>query len=388
MGFFARLFGIEDGKTTFREVSCADLFGAAADYTIRRLAFDSCVDLVANAVGLCEFQTYRAHEPIQEAEYWLWNFEPGINESSSVFLHKLVDSLYRKNEALVIPTRVSGGIERMAVADDWVQDEAQVTRENQYRQVRVDDLTFHKTFRESEVLHFKLNQKAMEPVLRALADSWNRMAALAQKHYEWDRGQHWKVHVNQLAAGADDFDANFAKMIAQQMQPFLESGAAVLPEFDGYDYQLVGGSSGGSGSVSDLRSMVEDIFNFTAMGFLIPAVLVNGKVESTKDANSRFLTYVVDPICAQIQEEGTRKKYGYDGWRRGDYLVVDTSGIIHYDLFGEAANIEKLVGSGVYSINDLRRETGQAIINEPWANEHFMTLNIKPIKDVARPLDE
>ena len=34
--------------------------------------------------------------------------------------------------------------------------------------------------------------------------------------------------------------------------------------------------------------MVEDIFDFTARAMLIPAVLVNGKIEGTEDANKRF----------------------------------------------------------------------------------------------------
>ena len=47
--------------------------------------------------------------------------------------------------------------------------------------------------------------------------------------------------------------------------------------------------------------------------------------------------------------------------------------------FANAANVEKLVGSGGYSINDVRRAAGQAPIPEPWADEHFMTLNISPM---------
>ena len=55
-------------------------------------------------------------------------------------------------------------------------------------------------------------------------------------------------------------------------------------------------------------------------------------------------------------------------------------------MFANAANVEKLVGSGAFSINDVLRAANQAPINEPWANEHFLTLNIARIQDAAQQL--
>ena len=113
--------------------------------------------------------------------------------------------------------------------------------------------------------------------------------------------------------------------------------------FDGYAYENVGGS-GSSRDTRDIRAMIEDIFDFTARGFLIPAVLVNGSVEGTADANTRFLTNCIDPLADQLQEEANRKRYTYEEWQRGDYIRVDTSSIIHFDLFANAANVEKTGG--------------------------------------------
>lgn len=383
--FLNWITGRDDGPT-WREVSCRELFDAAADYTIRRLAFDVCVDMVASAIGRCDFRTFSGGKEIRAREYWLWNYEPNPNQNSTVFFHKLIDHLYRHNEALIISQTRRGGGEVVAVADEWDMSEQQILRENTYTNVRVEELKFAKTFRESDVIHLRLNQTAIHPVVDRLGESWSNMVRLAQQHYQWDRGQHWKVHVSQMAAG-DDFEANFAKMIAEQVKPYLESDSAVLPEFDGWDYSMQGGS--GSGDSRDIRQLAEDIFDFTARGFLIPAVLVNGNVEATDDANARFLTYVIDPICDQLGEEITRKRYGEEGFLRdGNFVRVDSSSIVHYDLFGQAASVEKLIGSGVYSINDILRAAGQAEIGEEWANRHFMTLNIEPIESAARELPQ
>lgn len=388
MGFFVKLFGREGaGEGTFKEVSCQELFDAAAEYSLRNMAFQVCVEMVANAIGRCEFRTYRDGAEVREGEYFLWNVEPNVNENSTTFLHRLVDKLYRNNEALVVAFNRRDGKENLVVADSWAVTTGRVTRQNDYTGVVVDGYQFNKTFKEADVLHFRLQQEDLKPVLDALTASWSKMAQLAQKAYNWDNGAHWKVHVSQLASGGDDFTTKFAEMVANQVKPFLNSDNGVLPEFDGYTYDRVKGESGSSSSRSqDIRDLAADIFDFTARGFLIPAVLVNGKVEATNDANNRFLTYVIDPLCDQLQEEINRKRYGYDLWSKKTYLQVDSSQIIHYDLFSQAASVEKLVGSGVYSINDILRAVGQGTINEPWADQHYLTKNIAELDAEAAPM--
>nr|DAT32385.1 MAG TPA: portal protein [Caudoviricetes sp.] len=385
--FFEWLRG-DRGKGSTVEVSCRELFEAAQEYQVRELCFWICVNMVANAIGRCEFRTFRDGVELQDREYYLWNVSPNVNQNSTMFFHKLVAKLYQDNEALVVNTLKREEMDALVVADRWEPPEEWPSRQNEYRDVVVGDYSYQFPLYEPNVLHLRLNHTNMRPILNGLYQSYWRMVSAAMRAYTWGSGQHWKVHVSQLAQGADDFKAKFAEMIEEQIRPFLNSNGAILPEFDGYAYENVGGSadSGGSKDTRDIRALIEDIFDFTARGFLIPAVLVNGKVEGTADANTRFLTNCIDPLCDQLQEEIIRKRYGYAQWKRGSYLRVDSSSIIHFDLFANAANVEKLVGSGGYSINDVRRAAGQAPIPEPWADEHFMTLNISPMGEAARKL--
>lgn len=387
--FFEWLRGRSGGGAT-AEVTCQALLEAAEDFQVRQLCFWTCVNMVANAVGRCEVKTFRNSKETFDREYYLWNFEPNANQNSTAFWHQLIGKLYSDNEALVISSKRRDGTDAVLVADSWQQDTRYASRMNEYSGVAVGDTAYEKTFRENEVLHLKLHHNSMKPVIDALYASYWRLVSAAMYSYQWDRAQHWKVHVNQIAAGVQDFEANFAKMIEKQIKPFFGSGAAILPEFDGYSYEQVkSGASGSSksGDSRDVRNLVEDIFDFTARGFLIPAVLVNGTVQGTADANTRFLTQCIDPICDQLQEEITRKRYGFDGWKNGRFVRVDSSSIIHFDLFANAANVEKLVGSGAFSINDVLRAANQVPINEPWADEHFLTLNIARIQEAAQKLN-
>lgn len=384
---FWNFFQPKNGRTASVEINCKELFDAAQDFQARLVALNVCVDMIANAISRCEFKTYTGGVEEISDEYYLWNYEPNYNQNSSEFLHKLIYKLCTENEALVINTTVSKKKEMLFVADEWDEDNSDPTmKPNEYKNVTVGDRKYERSFTENEVLHFKLNNKNIYKITDSLFKSYCRLISTAARNYQWRNGQHWKVHVSQVAAGGEDFMADFQKMLEAQIKPFLDSNGAILPEFDGYDYQDVGRQKGGSANsdgTRDVKTLIDDIFEMTARTFQIPAVLVLGQVEGTSDANNRFLTYCIDPICDQLSEEATRKRYGYKEWKKGNYLRVDTSSIIHFDIFANAANVEKLVGSGAFTINDIRRAANQPEINEDWANKFFMTKNIAPLLETA-----
>lgn len=369
------------------QISCAELFEAAEEVRIRELAFHICVNLIANAVGKCEFKTFLRHQEIRKQEYYLWNFEPNINQSSTIFLHKLIYRLYSDNEALIIPTKRRDGTEMLAVADSFVSPLEYPARMQEYSGVVVGEVSYNKTFKENEVMHFKLNHSNIKPVLDGLYQSYYKLVAAAMKNYTWGTGKHYKVHVGQIAQGQEDWEKNFRQVIEEQIKPFLQAENAVLPEFDGYQYEDVGGKPDTQRSTRDIRSLLDDVFAFTANAFCIPPVLLLGDVAGTADAMERWLTTCIDPLCDQIQEEIIRKRYGYQEWQKGNYLKIDTSAILHFDLFANATNIEKLIGSGAFSINDIRRAAGQSEIGEDWARRHFLTLNISTIENAAKAID-
>ncbi len=372
--FWDWLSGGKARSPTAVEVSCRELLAAAQEFQLRDMSFWLCANMIANAVGRCEFRTFRGGKEIREREHYLWNVEPNANQNSTAFLHKLVAKLLVDNEVLVISTRQREGYDALVVADAWLRNGDYPSRQNEYTNVQVGDVSYEKTFREREVLHLKLNHIDMKPVLDGLYGAYWRLISAAMKRYEWDKGQHWKVHVGQLASGAEDFTENFSRMIEQQVKTFLDSNGAILPEFDGYAYTNEGGKA--NVELADIQAQMKDVLGFTAKALQIPAVLVDGSIQGTEDAQGRFLTGCIDPICDQLQEEINRKRYGYDRMRAGDYLRVDTSSIRHFDMFANAANVEKLVGSGAFTINDVLRSAGLPTIPEPWADEHYMTKNI------------
>lgn len=363
------------GKT--QEVSLDVFLGAALEFQVRDLCFWACVNLMANALGRCEIRTFREGKEIREREWWMWNREPNVNQNASTFWHKAMAKMAEDGEALIVPVRKRSGLDSVVVADSWQEPEYSPTRQNTYRGVSVEGYTFDRSFPESEVLHLTLDAAGMGRVVTAMYQSYAKMVDAAVSTYTWDKTQHWKVKVENVSAGDPDWQRNFAAMLQEQLKPFFDSKGAILPEFAGYQYEKVNGKE--SGDSRDIRAMVDDIMDFTATGFGIPAVLLRGQVEGIESARTTFLTRI-DAICDQIGEEINRKRYGFELVRTGAYVKMDSSAIQHFDAFANAANVEKLVGSGAYTINDVLRAAGQPEIREDWASRHWMTKNIAGIE--------
>lgn len=368
-----------------RTVKIEEMVEAAQELNIRLLAFNVCVNMIANAIGKCEFKTFRGGKPVKDVEYYMLNYEPNINQNSTMFWHEFIYRLITDNEVLAISTKHRDGHEMLVIADSWERPEKYPARMNEYRGVQVGEVTYTKTFRENDVIHLKLHDKDIKPVLDGIYQSYYKLLSAAQKNYTRSRGIRLKVKVNQVAEGTDDFAKNFKAIMDDQVRPWIRSDNGVLPEFDGYEYSDMNRDNAAkTDNTRDIRALVDDIFVFTARGLGITPVLITGEVADSKDAMTRTLTTCIDPLCEQIQEELTRKRYGLEEWRKGNFIQIDTTAIIHFDLFANAANVEKLIGSGAFCINDVLAAAGLPEIDEPWARKHWLTLNIGTMEAAAR----
>ena len=386
MDIFKWLFPIKTAQSESNngDVTCSELAAFEAEYAVRSLAFNTAVNMIANYVSQCEFKTYRDRRETREREYYKWNIEPNKNQNKTAFINKLIYQLMLNNEALIIETG-SGEETGYVVADEFTLNRQLPVRGNVYEGVVVGDFQYKKNFAEKDVIHLKLQNEDIKAVTDALYSSYYKLIKAAQDKFEYNAGSHWKVHVDSIAQGREGFLDEFTEMITKQFKPFLNSNKAVLPEFDGYTFTNTDQSSNTrstTGESADIRNLIDDVFEFTGRAFGIPAVLLKGSVENTEGAETRFYTRC-DGIIAQLSEEITRKAYGYEAWRKGSYILIDSSSVLHFDMLRNAANVEKLVGSGAFSVNEVRKAAGQPVINEPWADRHFMTKNIGDIGELT-----
>lgn len=359
----------------------AEYVSLVGDIYVREMAFWSAVNLVANAVSKCEFKTYLNSKEVKGREYYLWNIEPNKNQNSSVFLHKLIAKLYRNNECLVIEQNG-----QLLVADSFSR-KPYALYDDVFSQVQVEDFIFGRSFTQSEVLYFKLSEGEMRKIVNGMYENYSKLIMYSMKAYQRSRGTKGIFKYDTVpVAGTPEREA-FDKLVNEKIGKWLAGDNAALPLGRGQDWKELEKKTYSSESTRDIRALIDDISDFTAKAFGIPPALLKGDVQDTSKAVDQLLTFCIDPLVDMIQEEINRKRSGYDGFIAGTYVKIDTKTIKHIDLLSVATSIDKLIGSGSFCINDIRKAVGEEVIEEPWAWQHFITKNYSTVEDILEALN-
>lgn len=368
-------------------VSVKDLAGdqeveqALMDTYLRELAFWTCVNKISNALTKCEFRTYAGGKEVRGPEYYRWNLEPNRNQNAATFRTKLIGKLYRDNEALVISVN-----NELFVADSYIKT-SYALKDYEFTQVTVDDYTFSDTFWQRDVLFFELNSKDMRKLMNGLYESYRNLIGYAIKAYRKSRGSRGILNISALAQADQLFEEKLDKLMSKHFKKFFESENGVLPLFEGFSYDdLTSNKTYSSESTRDIKALADDIFDFTARATAVPPSLAKGDVQDTSKAVDELLTFGLDPLVQILQQEINRKSNGIQGLSKGNCLKIDTRAVKHIDIFDIATPMEKLISSGVFTINDILRTIGEPEIQEEWANQHFITKNYATIQDLLEGL--
>lgn len=361
-----------------------DVQNAAYELYIRELAFWTCVNKIANAVSKCEFKTYYHNKEIKGKEYYLWNYEPNQNQNAAGFIYKLIAQLYRKNECLVVEIN-----HRMYVAESYIK-EVYALRDYQFSGISFDGYTLQETLDMSDVMFFELNSTDMRKLMNGMYGSYSKLITYAQNAYQKSRGHKGILNIAGVAQEQDNFNETFEELMSTHFKNFFGKDNAVLPLFDGYNYQDISQNAKtySTESTRDIKALADDIFEFTARAFSFPPSLAKGDVQDTTKATDELLTFAIDPLVKMIQQEINRKRNGKDGLKQGNYLKIDTLAVKHVDIFDIATPIDKLISSGAFTINDILQVIGKPKIDESWADQHFMTKNYSEIGAILKGIAE
>lgn len=376
-------------KDTKKYVNMADIMSdqdvqnAAYEIYLRELAFWTCVNKIANAVSKCEFKTFYKGKEVKEKEYYLWNIEPNQNQNASAFINKLIGKLYRENEALIVEIN-----NRLYVADDYSKEKFAL-KDYRFDGIVIDDYQLSESKYMSDVLFFELNSKDIRKLINGMYESYAKLFSYAQKAYTKSRGHKGILNIEAVAQESENFKKTFDDLMTNHFKNFFDKDNAVLPLFDGYSYQDISQNAKtySTESTRDIKALADDIFEFTARGFSFPPSLAKGDVQDTSKAVDELLTFVIDPLCKMMQQEINRKRNGFEGFAAGNYIKIDTLAVKHIDIFDIATPVDKLISSGAFTINDIRKVIGEPLIEEGWADQHFITKNYSTIQDLLESME-
>lgn len=339
----------------------------------KELALHTAITLIANAISKCEIKTYENELEKKDRLYYSLNISPNINQNSSQFWHKVIEKMIYDGEALVLDIN-----DKLYCADKFGVDKFPILG-NKYQGIIIDTLSLNKTFYAEGVLLFRLDNIHLKKLIDSLNSQYGKLLNHSIKKYLKSNRTKYKLKLSSVKAGDQNFNEVFENVIRNQLKNFIESDEAVYPEFEGQTLEDI--SPKNNIDSKDLREIRKEIMEIVAQTFKIPINLMSGNITNIQDVVKMFLTFCIDPIADMIGEELTRKIYGFEGWKSGKFIKVDTSTINHVDVLDVAEKVDKLISSGVNCIDEVRAVIDYPALNTEFSKTHFITKNYDTVEN-------
>ena len=342
----------------------------------KELAIQISINLIANAISQCTCRTYENGVEVLGESHYILNVRPNINENSTMLWHKAIEQMVYVGEALIV--NIKGNL---YVADSYTIDEYPI-KGNIYSNVTIGDLTLNKKFKQDDVILLRLNNTNVKRLIDNLYKSYGELLEYCIERYKLDNQEKYVLEIDNVKVGDRMFNEKFRDVLQEQLQDFLDNQKTILPLYKGQTLTDISKSSNSSNS-SDFQELIENLFRTVAQAFQIPVDLIFGKTDNINQVTKQYLTFCIEPIASMMSEELSAKLYdGYTGFIKRNYVKVDTSDIRHIDVLEVGTAVDKILASGVMSINEIRNLIGFNEIEEEYAYKHWMTKNYTLAEDM------
>lgn len=364
-----------DHDQTSFDTLCIDL---SEKILVRDLAINTAINLLGNAISLSEFNTYDKGNEDKSNIYYKLNVEPNPNYSASRFWKKFVYRLIYDGEVLIIEQG-----KNYYVADSFVK-ETKAFYTCKYRDVVVDDFSLRRSYDESDVLYFKLYERNIVNIVGALYDDYGKLVEYSKASYKKNNAKRGIVNIPTNYPQTEAAKEKLNKLLNDQIQKFYgaENGA-VLPLTNGITYEDISSDSYKNSTDSrDIRNLIDDIFDFTAIGFNIPPALLKGSANDLESTVDRFIKFGVEPFCEMIEDEINRKFYSKYSYLNNTYMAIDTSRLKTTNLAQLANVVDVLTRNGVNNIDENRKLLGMEPLRTEESQKRRVTKNYEASEEI------
>ncbi|HFU4459625.1 TPA: phage portal protein [Streptococcus suis] len=394
MGWLNNFFGFFARDGTVKKVSRKELEAAVRRSGQRvqfmEFALQMCIDKIANALSLANYETYNKGK-IQKGDIWYrFNYEPNQNQTQNEFLAALIGQMVKNSDGALVLMHNGEFI----LAENFEIDK-KAFRPNVYKNITVaGGLQLNAVYQEEDVLHFTMNDSKVKGYLDDLYSEYGKLIGGAIRNY--NRGNALKLGLNigtlfdqeygkkVVEVDEDGNETTEADLIIDEM--YEKRFAAVLSDEDSITpleeglgisslVQTSANTKSGAVTTRDISDVIMDVVHYAADAFSIPRGIMKGDVADAEAIRDNFVNFGVRPWADAIETEINRKLYGQKHLAVGSKFKIQTNTILVYSSEKFAAAGEALFRIGALSTNELRDKLGEEPIDEPWANQYFVSLN-------------
>jgi HK97 family phage portal protein len=380
MGWFKKIFSFLDEKQEV-DVTISKQDEQMAAIAVKKLATEICINRIAMAITKCEFRTYKKHKEEKDGIYYRLNIKPNPNENATEFWQKFVHKLYHDGKVLMV--RLD---KNFYIADSYNLDDENTTSPQVFKNIVIGKMNVRNDYMMDKVFYFRLRNHDVHKYLDQTLAIPSSLINSSVKSYRQSNGSKYVISKKRQRENQNDKDEKYASAMNTKLKSFLEADTSAITIFEGTELKKLD-SPGTVSDTRDIKALINDVLEITAKAFLIPTNIATGEVTDTGKAVDDFLTFCLDGVVQLIEDELNSKLFTESEYLKGTQIKIDTQTIKHVDVLDMATAVDKLIASGVFSVNGILRILGYEPILADWADEHFLTKNYSPMQEIADPID-
>ncbi|WP_243270547.1 phage portal protein [Hungatella hominis] len=323
---------------------------------LKKIAIDTVLNFVARIMSTATFRLTGPDSNNREWDYIL-NVRPNLDMSAAFFWQQVFYRLLFDNEVLVIFTEDN----QLLIADGFVRREYALY-EDVFEGVRVKDYCFQKSFRMSDVIYLEYNNCGLEEITKGLFKDYNelfgRMMEVAMRNNQIRAS----VTVDVTGTTNEKGDAE-GKTRSQRLQGFIDkiyesfrtNSVAIVPKMKGFEYEEYTNKTQVSNqSVEELTNLKKSLIDDVSRIIGAPSALIHGELSELEHNIKALRRICMEPLVKKLEDELNAKLFQKTQVVSGNRLEV--WGVLPYDLAEMAAQIDKLVSSGAFYVDEIRNE--------------------------------
>lgn len=369
-GFFAQGDFITLNSAAYNKIG--------AELYYKDLALKQAVSIISNIISKCEFKVYyNGKADDKSKEYYAWNIAPNENENGNMLKAKIVEEMILCDHALVF----EAGSGRYCADNFGIEKDG--IKPLIFSNVSVNGGTMKNKYKRKDVLYFKLNNAELTRLIDNVYASYGEVLTLAINNYKLRNGSKWKLKISATERMSPKFKETYEKITKEQLKAFFEGTNAVYPEFEGYTLEPIKAEVLNDTKSADITALRKDIFDMVAGVIKMPLSIMNGAAITEAD-RKQLKNECIEPIVKVIETELTKQMFTFEQWAAGCYFEIDLTNIDNLDIAQLAGAAEKLIGSGVMNIDEVRTTIfGLKALNTEQSTKYWITKNFADIEKMS-----
>lgn len=359
MGIIGKIFNFNKSvPMNYWDDLMRQLQGDYDDLHLRQYAVHTVVDRIINVCLLAQFQS-------EDSSNFLYklNYKPNPYENGNEFKRKIITNMIYNGECVIVKP-----FDDYYVAESFTYDD-----KTKLFTVTTEYSTKEKIYSADDVIHVRYNNVEFRNFLNSLSNSYDKLYKRVLEVQM--RQQQIRVYApfKGVSAKNEENSKRFMNFLSGMKKQLENESIAVVPRQDDYDVEehsqnYLGRSAEELGTIENMY--VKQVANILQ----VPPLLFSGDLADTSEHSKNFVRWCVKPIMNEIANEFNAKQTKSS--LKNSLITVNTIECVYVSEFEMARDVEKMIGSGVWTIDDVLVQLGKKRENTKDTTRRYLTKNI------------